>query len=204
MTFPYKGYAGYYLDVDLTKGKLHKKELEKDWARLYLGGSGVAARILWDRTGPETDPLGPENVLVLGTGPLTGALFSPSGRMMFASKGPLTGVWAESHVGGFLDSEANWGYPRSGVIFWPNPKSSMPSLSWWPWPFLLPKYIEHSRSLDRRSTSPYPPRQSLRFLGVLPPFLLALPTSSVGRNMSSYCFTPGLTSFAKAGEGNSL
>ncbi|MHA3964536.1 MAG: aldehyde ferredoxin oxidoreductase N-terminal domain-containing protein, partial [Candidatus Thorarchaeota archaeon SMTZ1-45] len=49
MTFPYKGYAGYYLDIDLTKGKVHKKELEKDWARLYLGGSGVAAKILWER-----------------------------------------------------------------------------------------------------------------------------------------------------------
>ena len=108
MTFPYKGYAGYYLDVDLTKGKVHKRELEKDWARLYLGGTGVAARILWERTGPETDPLGPENVFIAGTGPLTGALFSPSGRMMFASKGPLTGVWAESHVGGFLGPEIKY------------------------------------------------------------------------------------------------
>ncbi|MFW9795376.1 MAG: aldehyde ferredoxin oxidoreductase N-terminal domain-containing protein, partial [Candidatus Thorarchaeota archaeon] len=77
MTFPYKGYAGYYLDVDLTKGKVHKKEMEKDWARLYLGGTGVAAKILWDRTGPETDPLSPDNVLVVGTGPLTGSMFSP-------------------------------------------------------------------------------------------------------------------------------
>ncbi|MFW9975457.1 MAG: aldehyde ferredoxin oxidoreductase family protein [Candidatus Thorarchaeota archaeon] len=108
MTFPYKGYAGYYLDVDLTKGKVHKKELEKEWARLYLGGTGVAARILWERTGPNTDPLGPENVLVAGTGPLTGVMFSPSGRMMFAAKGPLTGVWAESHVGGFLGPEIKY------------------------------------------------------------------------------------------------
>jgi aldehyde:ferredoxin oxidoreductase len=108
MTFPYKGYAGYYLDIDLTKSKIHKKELEKDWARLYLGGTGVAARILWDRTGPNTNPLGPDNVLVAGTGPLTGALFSPSGRMMFAAKGPLTGIWAESHVGGFLGPEIKY------------------------------------------------------------------------------------------------
>ena len=108
MTFPYKGYAGFYLDVDLTKGKVHKKELEKEWTRLYLGGSGVAAKILWDRTGPDTDPLGPDNVLIVGTGPLTGVMFSPSGRMMFAAKGPLTGVWAESHVGGFLGPEIKY------------------------------------------------------------------------------------------------
>jgi len=108
MTFPYKGYAGHYLDVDLTKGKIHKREMEKEWARLYLGGSGVAAKILWDSTGPNTDPLSPDNVVVVGTGPLTGSMFSPSGRMMFAAKGPLTGVWAESHVGGFFGPEMKY------------------------------------------------------------------------------------------------
>lgn len=108
MSFPYKGYAGHYLDVDLTKGKIHKKEMEKEWARLYLGGSGVSARILWERTGPKTDPLSPDNVLIAGTGPLTGVMFSPAGRMMFAGKGPLTGVWAESHVGGFFGPEMKY------------------------------------------------------------------------------------------------
>ncbi|MFX0108330.1 MAG: aldehyde ferredoxin oxidoreductase N-terminal domain-containing protein, partial [Candidatus Hodarchaeota archaeon] len=85
MTFSYKGYAGKYAEVDLTKGKVHIREMEKEWARLYLGGSGVAARILWEHTGPKTDPLSPDNVLVVGTGPLTGVMFSPSGRMMFAA-----------------------------------------------------------------------------------------------------------------------
>ncbi|MBN2229635.1 MAG: aldehyde ferredoxin oxidoreductase family protein [Candidatus Thorarchaeota archaeon] len=108
MTFPYKGYAGHYLEVDLTKGIVHKKEMEKEWARLYLGGSGVASKILWERTGPKTDPLSPDNVLIVGTGPLTGSMFSPSGRMMFAARGPLTGVWAESHVGGFFGPEMKY------------------------------------------------------------------------------------------------
>ncbi len=108
MSFPYKGYAGYYLEADLTKGSLHKQEMEKEWARLYLGGTGVAAKILWDRTGPQTQPLSPDNVLVAATGPLTGVTFSPSGRMMFASKGPLTGIWAESHVGGFFGPELKY------------------------------------------------------------------------------------------------
>ncbi|MGY5871672.1 MAG: aldehyde ferredoxin oxidoreductase family protein [Candidatus Thorarchaeota archaeon] len=108
MTFPYKGYAGHYLEVDLTKGVVHKKEMEKEWARLYLGGTGVSSKILWERTTVDTDPLSPDNVLVVGTGPLTGAMFSPSGRMMFASRGPLTGVWAESHVGGFMGPEMKY------------------------------------------------------------------------------------------------
>jgi aldehyde:ferredoxin oxidoreductase len=108
MTFPYKGYAGHYLEVDLTKGVAHKKEMEKEWARLYLGGTGVSSKILWERTTAQTDPLSPDNVLVVGTGPLTGAMFSPSGRMMFAARGPLTGVWAESHVGGFMGPEMKY------------------------------------------------------------------------------------------------
>ncbi len=108
MTFPYKGYAGYYLDVDLTKGVIHKKEMEKEWARLYLGGSGISSKILWERTNAKTEPLSPDNILIVGTGPLTGSMFSPSGRMMFAARGPLTGVWAESHVGGFMGPEIKY------------------------------------------------------------------------------------------------
>ena len=108
MTFPYKGYAGKYLDVDLTKGVVHVKDMEKEWARLFLGGSGVSSKILWERTNARTDPLSPQNILIAGTGPLTGALFSPSGRMMFAARGPLTGVWAESHVGGFMGPEMKY------------------------------------------------------------------------------------------------
>ncbi len=106
--FPYKGYAGHYLEVDLSRGKTHRREMEQEWALYYLGGTGVAARILWDRTGPSTDPLSPENVLVVGTGPLTGVLFSPAGRCMFASKSPLTGIWGESHVGGFFGPEMKY------------------------------------------------------------------------------------------------
>ncbi len=108
MPFRYKGYAGHYLEVDLTKGKVNKREMQEEWAQLYLGGTGVSARILWERTGPQTEPLSPDNVLIAATGPLTGAMFSPSGRMMFASKSPLTGIWAESHVGGFLGPEMKY------------------------------------------------------------------------------------------------
>ncbi len=105
MTFPYKGYAGRYVEVDLGSQDVSIKEMRKDWALYYLGGTGVAARVLWDRTGPDTAPLSPDSVLVVGTGPLTGVMFSPAGRMMFAARSPLTGVWGESHVGGFFGPE---------------------------------------------------------------------------------------------------
>ena len=116
MTFPYKGYAGKYLDIDLTKGKIHEKEMEKEWARLYLGGTGVSAKILWERTGPNTDQLSPENVSIMGTGPLTGVMFSPSGRFMFAAKSPLTGIWGEAHSGGFFGPEVKYA-EIDGIVY---------------------------------------------------------------------------------------
>ena len=41
-------------------------------ARLFVGGRGLGARLLWDMVGPEVDPLSPENVLIFTNGPLTG------------------------------------------------------------------------------------------------------------------------------------
>ena len=96
----YFGYAGNIADVDLTKSKVDIKPLNLDFARQYLGGTGFAARILWDRVKPDTDPFDPENPLIFGVGPVTGAFFSPSGRFMVAYKSPLTGLWGEAHCGG--------------------------------------------------------------------------------------------------------
>jgi aldehyde:ferredoxin oxidoreductase len=96
----YYGYAGRVADVDLTKSKVEIKPLDLDFARQYLGGTGFAARILWDRVKPDTDPFDPENPLIFGVGPVTGAFFSPSGRFMVAYKSPLTGLWGEAHCGG--------------------------------------------------------------------------------------------------------
>ena len=44
------GYAGRILWVDLTQGKIKFKDLEEEQARKYIGGAGLAAKILWDET----------------------------------------------------------------------------------------------------------------------------------------------------------
>ncbi|MFW9830608.1 MAG: aldehyde ferredoxin oxidoreductase family protein [Candidatus Thorarchaeota archaeon] len=94
------GYAGHIADIDLSKSKVDIKPLESEFARKYLGGTGFAARILWDRVKPSTNPLDPDNPLLFGVGPVTGAFFTPSGRFMVAFKSPLTGLWGEAHCGG--------------------------------------------------------------------------------------------------------
>ncbi len=97
---PYYGYAGRVAEVNLTTSKVKIEPLDREFAKTYLGGTGFAARILWDRVQPSTDPLDPKNPLIFGVGPVTGAFFSPSGRFMVAFKSPLTGVWGEAHCGG--------------------------------------------------------------------------------------------------------
>ncbi len=102
MSYPYGGYQGQVLRVDLTNEDITTEQLPRTLVRNYLGGSGFAARILYDELKPKTDPLGPENRLVFATGPLTGTLWPTSGRFMAAAKSPLTGVWGEAHCGGFF------------------------------------------------------------------------------------------------------
>ncbi len=98
-----RGYAGKLLWVDLTSRQWRTECLTDEMVETWLGGSGLAAAILPGLIGPDTDPLGPENVLGFFTGPLTGTMVLSSGRHCAAAKSPLTNIWGEASVGG------NWG-----------------------------------------------------------------------------------------------
>jgi aldehyde:ferredoxin oxidoreductase len=109
--FPYRGYAGKWLYVDLTHGKIEAKEYDRDLAEKYLGGNGLGARLLWENVGPEVDPLAPENWLIFSTGPLCGTVVPNPGRMEVIAKSPLTGIYGDANSGGFLGPEfkfAGW------------------------------------------------------------------------------------------------
>lgn len=95
-----KGYTGRIVRVDLTTGKITYECLDEDTARKYIGGVGLAAKILWDETKPDTEPLSPENRLIFMTGPLTGSTVPESSRYVLAGISPLTGIWGQAHSGG--------------------------------------------------------------------------------------------------------
>lgn len=95
------GAWGRILEVDLTNGQLNIKEWEEKLLQTYVGASGLGAKILYEETGPGTDPLSPENVLIFITGPLTGTMVPTSGRHQIISKSPLTGIYGESDAGGY-------------------------------------------------------------------------------------------------------
>ncbi len=99
------GYVGKILHINLTDGEVHEGRVKESVLRSYIGGSGLAARILFDETGRRTDPLGPENILIFMTGPLTGTEVPLSGRHEVVAKSPLTGIYGESDVGGSWGEE---------------------------------------------------------------------------------------------------
>ncbi len=104
----FKGYAGKILYVDLSRGKYWTQNIREDLIKAYVGGSGLAAYLLWNLVNESTHPLSPENPLIVATGPTTGTLAPSSGRFTLVSKSPLTGIWAESHAGGFLGPQLKY------------------------------------------------------------------------------------------------
>ncbi len=95
-----KGYHGKYLDIDLTSGNIETVSLKDDFIRKWIGGSGFGAKMLYDLTGPETDSLGPENVMIWATGPATAGGGFNSDRFEIVSKSPQTGIYGEASCGG--------------------------------------------------------------------------------------------------------
>jgi aldehyde:ferredoxin oxidoreductase len=110
------GFVGKVLSVDLTTQKISHEIFEEEVLRKYIGGSGLGAKILYERTSEKTDPLSPENVLIFMTGPFAGTMVPTSGRHEIITKSPLTGIYAESDAGGnFGINLKKSGY--DGVVF---------------------------------------------------------------------------------------
>ncbi|MCE4622580.1 MAG: aldehyde ferredoxin oxidoreductase family protein [Desulfurococcales archaeon] len=94
-----KGWWGRLLWIDLSRKEAKPVEYPSEWALDYLGGRGLAARIIWEYLEPGTDPLGPKNLFIMAVGPLTGLPLPSSGKMVVAAKSPLTGGYGDGNVG---------------------------------------------------------------------------------------------------------
>ncbi|HEA67817.1 MAG TPA: aldehyde ferredoxin oxidoreductase [Desulfobacterales bacterium] len=110
------GWKGKVLCVDLTEEKIAEKDLDPEIAKAYIGGRGLGIYYLTQWVDPKCDPLSPENILVMATGPLTGTGAPTGARYMVMCKSPLTGAITCSNSGGFFPTELK----RSGfdaIIF---------------------------------------------------------------------------------------
>ena len=101
------GYANRVARIDLTAGSVSYEGINEENARLYIGARGLGVKYLFDN-GPQVDPRGPDNMLALVNGPLTGGEATMSGRLAVVTKSPLTGTIVDSHMGGWSAARLRW------------------------------------------------------------------------------------------------
>ena len=104
------------MNVELTRGKISASPLRNELAERFIGGVGIASRILYDMVPPWVDAFDPLNHLIFTTGVLTGTRVPCVGRYFVAAKSPLTGYFGDSNAGGFLGAELKFaGYDAIDV-----------------------------------------------------------------------------------------
>jgi len=101
------GWAGKILRVDLTRKKITKQNLDNQTKRKFIGGLGFTTKILFDEIKPGTDPLGPDNELIIAVGPCNRTLVPGSARCTVAAKSPLSCFLGDSNAG-FFGSELKY------------------------------------------------------------------------------------------------
>lgn len=118
---------GQILKVNLSTGAVEKGTIPAEYARDYIGGSGLGARLLWDALDSALDPLDPASPLVWMTGPLTGTGGPSTGRSNLCARSPHTGLWGEANIGGFMGPELRYaGYD----ILWITGRAAEPVYLW--------------------------------------------------------------------------
>lgn len=95
-----KGFNGAILRVNLTNGDSCSQEMPEEFYRAYLGGGAIGAYFLLKETGPQANPLGPENVLTIAPGVTTGCAVSGVSRCSAVALSPLTNAVGEGQAGG--------------------------------------------------------------------------------------------------------
>lgn len=99
------GYGGHILRVDLTSGKIRREKSDPQFMLGVIGGRGLNSTRLYEELKRDVDPLSPENLLLIGVGPLTGTLLPASAFMTISGKSPMTGILGDSAAGGHFGAE---------------------------------------------------------------------------------------------------
>jgi len=104
------------LRIDLTEKKIEEEFPNEKILRSYIGGVGLAAKIILDEIQNNIEPLGERNKLLIMNGPLVGTSAPSCGRYVVCAKSPLTGIWGEAHSGGKFGTELKFA-GIDGLIF---------------------------------------------------------------------------------------
>jgi aldehyde:ferredoxin oxidoreductase len=102
MNLKNSGYCDCILRINVGSGEVRTEPLEENAARLLIGGKGLGAYYLYKELRPGAEPLGPENLLIVNNGPLTGTTAPTAGRFGSTTKSPATGTYSDAYCGGFF------------------------------------------------------------------------------------------------------
>ena len=94
------GWMGRILWIDLGTGSTWTEEPDSAFYGQFLGTYGLGARLLYTHLPGRVEPLGPENILGLTTGPITRSSLPCTSRFTAVGKSPLTGTWGDANSGG--------------------------------------------------------------------------------------------------------
>ena len=93
------------LRINLTNKTAKAEPIREEWLVDFVGGRGLGVRYLWDEIKPGTEPLGPENKIIFGVGPLAATLAQSMSRWMIVTKSPASGGYMRSIGGGMVGAE---------------------------------------------------------------------------------------------------
>ncbi|MHA1839713.1 MAG: aldehyde ferredoxin oxidoreductase family protein [Candidatus Ranarchaeia archaeon] len=96
------GWTGQILHVNLTSLEYRVQEYDLGFAHKWIGGRGFAIKILFEEIPAGADPLGSDNRIVVAAGPLSGFMLPNSGKIVVASKSPLTGGYGDGNIGSHM------------------------------------------------------------------------------------------------------
>ncbi len=99
--------------VDLTRREVKTLEIPKEWEKNYIGGKGIATKLLYEDLPPKTDPFSPQNIIIFGIGPINGIALPGASKLTCVFKSPMTFAYGESQCGGHLAPE----FKKAGVDF---------------------------------------------------------------------------------------
>ncbi|MHA1917101.1 MAG: aldehyde ferredoxin oxidoreductase N-terminal domain-containing protein [Candidatus Ranarchaeia archaeon] len=97
-------WAGNYLFIDLSKGRISIRDSKK-WVKTLIGGRGLTSRALYEFSEPNLDPFDPDVPICLGVGALVGTSFPGANKLNFSTKSAISEGWADSTIGGWFPPE---------------------------------------------------------------------------------------------------
>ncbi len=92
-------YTGKILHIDLSTQKTWVEQKSPEFLKAYIGGVGLATRLLYDNTPAGCDALGPDNAICFACGAFVGTTIPLGTKHSVAAKSPLTGFLGDSLSG---------------------------------------------------------------------------------------------------------